>query len=110
MHDVGLIRDEVALDEVPKKLWVAVAAKALGKPPSFGAEEIETVFDFLFCKRFEGKHPVVAGGSVNKDQRVACPANRHRVPKTNVHMNFVQVAVVRAVDMPLPRRALGMVA
>ena len=66
MHDVRLVGGEVAFDDVAKQFRIAVAAKTLGKLPSFSAEEVEAVFDFLFCKRFEGKHPVVSRGSVNK--------------------------------------------
>ena len=87
------------LDGRAKKLFITIAPERTSQYTSLCTEGRE---DSEGVGRLEGltaKHPVVSGGSVNKDECIAEAPHSYTITKGNVNVNYVvEIAVLGTID------------
>ena len=73
VHNVGLLRGEMRLDGVAKKLRITITTKALSKRARFRTKQIKGFFDVRLGQRLEHEDPVEARGLFNEYKDLVRP-------------------------------------
>ncbi len=74
-----------------KQLLVAVTSELTGKSAGLVAKGKKCRLNVVVLERFNTKHPVVAGGAVDKDESKFVPTNGDTVSKSNINMDNVKI-------------------
>jgi hypothetical protein len=92
-NNFGLAIDEILAEGQIKELEITVQVEAVCQQPSCSSEKAKRRDDVLGRERLQAKSPIVTGGAVDKDERVAITANSNTVSERDVHVHGVEVIV-----------------
>ncbi len=76
--------------------------KKFGETAGFSAKQLERIKNILGGQSFEWENLVVPRCPVNKDQAVVGTPHGHSVTKSNINMDFVQIAIKCTVNGTTP--------